>query len=365
MKVIAACLVDFEHGPLGTRARLEDDLCGETILRRTLKQLLSARRIASVHVLVHASQKQRAEAAVAGLAVQVETHNADPVPWRAYVASARKWTLDAWRGGLAGTTVFDESAHPWLLEALARREQADGVADIPPAAVLLDPHLLDAMIEHYEQVHDQVRMTFTQAPPGLAVAIYAPSLLADLAKANHWPGRMMAYNPAQPARDMIMLPCFYPPAPEVRQAVGRCIADTTSALERLGAILRTTQDIPAPDAVTVCRRLADEQSANSPALPDEVEIELTTEDPLPDTRLRPRGRAVDRRGPMDDTVFDALIDELAGRDDARIVLGGFGDPLMAPNFTRCLHKCRSAGIFARFRGPVDGPQLHAMPAQVP
>jgi len=350
MKIIAACLVDFDRGPLGTRARLEEDLHGAAVLRRTLMRLRAARQVASVHVLAPAAQKQRAEAAVAGLDVQVETHEAEPVPWQAYVASARKWSLDAWRGGLGGTSVFDESLHPWLLAALGRREKADGVVDVPAGAALLDGQMLDAMIAHYEQVHEQVRMTFTQAPPGLAAAIYAPALLADLAEANHWPGRMMAYQPAKPARDMIMLPCFWPPGLEVRTAAGRCIADTRTAVERIASILRDVGNGASadrsPDAATVARWLTEVAAERVGALPSEVEIELTTDDPLPDSVLRPRGGAVGPRGPMPDDVFDAVIEELADRDDARVVLGGFGDPLLADNFARCLQKCRLAGVFA-------------------
>jgi hypothetical protein len=80
-------------------------------------------------------------------------------------------------------------------------------------------------------------------------------------------------------------------------------------------------------------------------LPEEVEIELTTDDPLPETALRPRGQAVGRRGPMAEAVFDRLIGELAGRDDMRVVLGGFGDPLLHPGWARCVARCREANVF--------------------
>ncbi len=349
MKIIAVCHADFDCSPFGTPARLEADLEGIAVLRRTLMCARAARRVASVHVLVPAPQRQRAESAAAGLDVQVETHEADPVPWQSYVASARKWSLDAWRGGLGSTSVFDETLHPWLLGALAQRESADGVVDVPAGASLLDCDLLDAMIAHYEQVHKQVRMTFTQAPPGLASAIYAPELLKDLTEANHWPGRMMAYQPAKPARDMIMLPCFYPPPFEVRTAVGRCIADTHSAVERMASIIQAAGNSASndrtPDASAVARWLTASSVPRVGELPCEVEIELTTEDPLPDTTLRPRGRAINRHGSMPQPVFDTIIDELSARDDVRIVLGGFGDPLLADNFAQCLRKCRDAGIF--------------------
>ena len=349
MKVIAVVNADFTKGALGTRSRLGDDLAGQTVLRRTLGRVLAARRIASVHLVVDKSQEPLARSAAEGLDVKVETHQAAPVPWQTFVACARKWSLDAWRGGLSGACAFDESLHPWLLEALAKREQADGVVDVPPAAALLDPALLDAMVQHYESAASDVRMTFTQSAPGLTAAIYAPSLLADLARTGQSPGRMMAYNPAEPRRDMIMLSCFYAPATDVRRAAGRCIADTTAGLDRIAACFRECQPNGTnvtPDAAAISRWLLARRCGHVEPLPAEVEIELTTEDSLPDTTLRPRGPAVGRRGPMDFALFERLVVELAGRDDVRIVLGGFGDPLLHPEFDRCLRRCRELNFFA-------------------
>ncbi|HSW45009.1 MAG TPA: radical SAM protein [Phycisphaerae bacterium] len=371
MKVIGVIHADFDRGPLGTAARLTDDLAGRSVLRRTLQQVLracpktragpassrsisrvlgqapNANHLASVHLVVQAAQESRARAAVDGLDVKIETHDAAAVPWRDYLITTRKWSMDAWRGGIGGTCVFDESLHPWVLDALARREQADGVVDIPAAAPLLDPVLLTAMIEHFGKVADDVRMTFTQSAPGLTAAIYAPSLLADLARTSQCPGRMMAYNPAEPRRDMIMLPCFCAPETEVRRARGRCMVDTQDAMQRVAACLTElgAANNDPPDAAAVSRWLLGRQWTFVPDLPAEVEIELTTEDSLPETTLRPRGPIVGRRGPMDAAVFERLIDELARRDDVRIVLGGFGDPLLHPEFSRLARRCRETGIF--------------------
>ncbi len=349
MRVIAAISADFEQTTLGTSARLEADLRGETVLRRTLRRVLQTRGLAGVHLVVPAAQAERAARAAAGLAVRIETHDAAPVPWGAYVRSARKWSLDAWRGGLSGASVFDESLDPWVLDGLVRREAADGIVDVPAASCLLDPALLDAMIEHYEGVYQEVRMTFTQSAPGLSAAIYAPSLLADLVKAVQPIGRTMAFNPADIRKDMIMLPCFYPPHSDVRQAFGRCLADTGTACDRVARILdhaaaRGGED--ELDALRISQWLLEHRLHECGDLPAEVEIELTTEDPLPGSTLRPRGSAVERRGPMDEGLFARLVAELAGRDDLRVVLGGFGDPLMHPQWPRCVRLCREAGVFA-------------------
>lgn len=348
MKIIATLTADFQRSAIGTRSRLTDSIAGETVIRRTLRRVAASTAIDSIHLLVHKSQASQARTAVEGLNVRIETHETADVPWRQLMTSARKWSLDAWRGGLAGACVFDETAHPWLLEALGRREQADGIVDVNPAAVLLDPNVLDAMIAHFADVRESVRMTFTQSAPGLTAAVYTTELMADLAQAGQSVGGMMVYRPAEPRRDMIMLPCFWAPDTLIRRACGRCVVDTDSAFERVEAILADlgpSSSDGVPEAGAVSGWLLAHRFQAPPALPAEVEVELTTEDPLFDTVLRPRGAAVGLRGPMTDVTFDRLVTELAERDDARLVFGGFGDPLRHPAWPVFVKRAREAGVY--------------------
>ncbi|GMU21412.1 MAG: hypothetical protein AMXMBFR13_15050 [Phycisphaerae bacterium] len=353
MKILAAIEADFEWGALGTRSRLADELGGETVLRRTLRRVLAARRVAGVHLVVEPRHESLARQMAVGLDVKVETHDGGAVPWREYVAAARKWSLDAWRGGLGGMTAFDECCNPWVLASLARREGADGVAAVPAGAVLLDPVLLDVMIEHFEKVANDVRLVFTQTTPGLSAAIYQTALLSDLAENRQPLGRVMAYRPSDPHRDMTVQPCFYPVASSVAHAVGRCVADTDTAMARLGAMIREASAGGAgPVSETAGDVLPCEQVSERLVgslrdidfLPDEVEIELTIEDSLPESTVRPRGRAVPARGPIGRELFTRIIDELADRDDARVVLGGYGDPLLHPEWREYVAHCRRAGM---------------------
>jgi hypothetical protein len=346
MKVIATLLADFERSPLGTRSRLRDDLLGETVLGRTLRRVLAAKRVTSVHLLVHVSQHTLAREAAEGLNVVVDTHEATPPFWQGQVASARKWSLDAWRGGIAGYTAFDEYLHPWVLEALARREGAEAVAVVPPAAPLLDPVMLDAMIEQFERVRHEMRLVFTQCAPGLAATVCSPALIADLASSPQPLGRVMAYRPADPQRDMVMQSCYYSTEAVVAHGVGRCVVDTLSAADRVAAILRDlgSTNSKTTDTLAVSSWLRGHRH-DIPAAPAEVEVELTTEDPLPGSTLRPRGSAVPARSRMSEATFARVIEGLVGRDDACLVLGGFGDPLMHPRWAEFVRTAREAGVF--------------------
>lgn len=347
MKLIAVIVADFDRSPIGTRSRLADDLYGESLLRRTLRRITSSERLASVHLAVSTRHAGPAAEAAAGLDVNLETHAAAPVPWQKLVASARKWSLDGWRGGLVSATVLDEFTDPWVSQALGKRESADAVVAVPAAAPLIDPQLIDDMIARYEEIHEDARLVFTQSAPGLSGAIYATSLLDDLINAAQPVCRVMAYVPTQPQRDMIMQPCFHPVPAEIAHAMGRCIVDTQTAFDRVSEIVRNADgEEDGLSASAVSRSLTDRCFTPSGPLPLEVELELITEDSLPETALRPRGKVLGRRAAMEPAVFERLVHELSARDDTRIVLGGFGDPLLHPRLPDLLHMCRNAGIFA-------------------
>ncbi|MBI4581980.1 MAG: SPASM domain-containing protein [Planctomycetes bacterium] len=347
MKVIAAITADFERTFLGLPSRLNAELRGESVIRRTIKRLQRARQPASVHLLVDVGQEATARAAVAGLEVTVETHHAGEPPWRQYVASGRKWSLDSWRGGLAGTTVYDEFVHPWLLEALARRERADAVVDVPAAAPLLDPGLLDAMVQHYAKVHEDTRLGLAQTAPGLSGIVYRTEMLSSLTAGCLPPGRTMAYQPDSPQQDVLVQSCTCATEAAISHAWGRCIADTSTAMRRLELMLdevRTANGGGTPDALAISRWLLANRHAPLHALPDETEVEITTEDPLPFSSLRPRGPALGRGGEMDFDTFKRIVDELAVCDDRLLVLGGFGDPLLHPQWPEFIRYAREAGI---------------------
>jgi hypothetical protein len=349
MKVIAAITADFERTFLGLGSRLQMELRGESVIRRTVRRVRQARELADVHLLVHKNQEAAARSAVAGLDVKVEVHDAAVPPWSRYVASARKWSLDAWRGGLAGTTVYDEFNHPWLLEALARREGADAVVDVPAGAALIEPALLDALVQHYVKVRGEVRLALQQTAPGLSAIIYQAEALSQLAEKTQPPGRMMAYLPDEPHKDIIHQPCLCVTEAAISHAWGRCIADTSTALVRMDRLLGDlmvggSSPDDSPDALAISRWLTANRHAPLQPLPDEVEVEITTEDPLAESTLRPRGRALGRRGQMDIATFQRIVSELGSGDDRLLVLGGFGDPLLHPDLGEFLRMARASGV---------------------
>jgi radical SAM protein with 4Fe4S-binding SPASM domain len=344
MKVIAAIEADLLRSPLGTSSRLREDLAGTPILRRTLGRVRQARRLASVHVVTSLDQKGPVTDLLAGLGVAVEAHDAGPPPWQERVRHARKWALDGWRGGVGGLCAFDECIHAGALGALGRRERADAVASVPAAAVLLDPAMLDAMVEHLEKLAEDTRIVFAQTPPGLSAFLARPDILDELYGAGHPPGALLTYIPDNPQLDLTTKPCCYVVPSIIAETSARLLADTRRGIELLTNLL-AGHDERTLSAERICEWIVTRRTGHLDRLPREVELELTTDDQLVETSLRPRGKRVPSRGPASIDLVRRMAEELGQYDDSLLLLGGFGEPLLHPELAEVLRTCRETGVF--------------------
>jgi hypothetical protein len=335
--VIAAAEVDLNVSPIGTRSRLADDLLGKPVLRRTLERLARVRQIEGIFLMCPAEQRARCAELVKGFNVTVCGHEAGPAPWQTLVQTARKWSLDGWRGGLGGTTYFDEFTDARLLTALLDQFPAELVLCVPAGAAVLDPDLADRMIARMKADSHDSRVTFVQAPPGLAGILLDARLIRELAEAKVPVGCIFSYKPDEPRKDLIFEPCCCPTPAAVRHVGGRLVADTRRSFETLENLLTNHPD---PDMETLGHWLIRRETSWVPSLPCEVEIELTTDDPYPNSLVRPRGAHVGRRGPIHVEILRRIVEELAAYDDSLIVLGGFGDPVRHPDLPAILEALR-------------------------
>ncbi len=355
MRIIACLTADLERSPLGTRSQLRDELAGVPILRRTVERVLRAKQAAGVFVITPAAQAPAVRELLSGLDAHIETYDGAEPPYAALVRAGRVWGLDGWRGGIGSLCAFDEDVLVGHTSVLADREKADAVLCVHAAAPLVDPDLLDAMIAHYEANIEQAKITLVQAPPGIGGVILGRDVLTQLAPSGQPPGALLIYQPDNPAPDAAGKEACYRPAAEVIEARGRLICDTRRSRERVQALLDAGGD--SMDAREVGRRLNERRFQVEPE-PCEIEIELTTDDPLwTASRLRPRGARVPKRGPIDPGVIERALSELQAYDDVRVVLGGFGEPCAHPEFASICRMIRDAGIMAiaaRTNAGVDG-----------
>lgn len=338
MKTIAVLQADLEVTPLGTKSRLTEELGGVTIIRRTVDRVRRMKRLSAVHVLCPSRQVERCESLLRGTDAVIHAYDAGPPPWANLVQPARKWSLDGWRGGIGGTSHFDEYVDARLIAGLLKSKKANAVLCVPAAAPLVDPDLADRMIESHREADDDIRLTFCQAPPGVAGIVLTASLVLELAQKGIPLGWIFSYKPDSPQRDMIFQPCCYDVPAELRHAVGRLTADTLRSTQRVAALLSAHDE---PDLVRIGSWLTEHEHTIVEPLPREVEIELTTADPYPESAVRPRGSRVVSRGPIDTAIVERVVEELIRYDDALVVLGGFGDPLLHPQFSEILRAIRS------------------------
>lgn len=394
MKIGGAIFADFSSSFPGGASALPLRIGRRTIIGHTLDRFLHIEGLDARCVIVHprdeAAARQAVELAGAADRVHVAAIDDGARPRRELIRAARKWSMDAWRGGLLGTTYFDEFVEPRAVLRAIRHMECDALLCLDGAMPVLDPALASAMTARQRSHEAEAPFVFTQAPPGFAGVVLQRELIAESAQHDLPIGLRLAYRPEFPQGDPINRPPCVAAPPSVVRSAARWTGDTQRSRALLAMALAAVGETA--DAKTLSDWLAAHRSELDCDLPREVEIELTTDDPLPDSTLRPRGarlvrRAADGRGLSDvslsgtlrtdrgtgagenrraavevalagashsDAGGEAWVDvasvrrvaeELALSDDSLVVLGGHGDPLRHPQFGEIVRAVRSAGVF--------------------
>lgn len=346
MTLVAALVADFESTFLGGRSQLLRPLGDATVLGHALRRLAKVEGVAQRFLCVRPRDAAPAQAALAasGLGGRVELLPIDAGrrPRRELFRAARKWNLASWRGGPLSATWFDEYVEPACAAQIMDACDAAAVLIADGHQPLLDPAIGTAMVAHFRNNEKEARLVFTQAPPGLAGVLLTRSAVADLLERQIPLGILLGYRPEMPQGDPITrVACLQLPA-HIAQTQARFVADTlrsTSLIERIFGELGSDAD-----ASAVCLWTQGVDCDRAGNLPLEVEIELTTDDPLPDTVLRPRGPRVPRRCVENLDALARVAAELATLDDRLVFLGGFGDPLLHPKFAPVVGIFRGAGV---------------------
>ncbi|MBI5863430.1 MAG: radical SAM protein [Planctomycetes bacterium] len=344
MKIIAAIFADFAESFLGGPAALERRLGPRTVIEHTLRRLLHVEEADGRCLLVRPRDREAAQRAVqaAGAADRVDVLPLDDGVRvrRGLIRSARKWGLESWRGTPLGTTWFDEFVEPMAVGRVLDHYQADGVLCFDGSQAVLDPVLASGMTRHARENAAEADFVFSQAPPGLTGLYLGRQVTRDLLE-NNWPfGLLLAYRPEMPRGDLITRLMCYPLAAEIAQSAERWLPDTNRTWSLIEAAMRELGE--QATAAALCAWSAKRRGIA--AFPDEIEWELTTRDPLPETTLRPRGSRVPPRELTDLDALSRIAAELVQDDAAAVVLGGHGDPLLHPRFAEICARIRAAGV---------------------
>jgi len=238
----ACVLVDAEVGGLGIGRDLSASFAhGMNPLRLLLARLARCTRLAGVVLLCRDERGTRAVVGDAPAGVRVEYE-----PWRACQrerrakAVGRAWSRHCWRGGLGNLTCFDEALDAHALAPVMRARSIDAALVIGADWALVDPVLVDALIERHEERPAAHAMTFTQAVPGLAPCLLAASLVEEMARVGGVGasvGTLVGYSPVAPQSDPIAKGVCVEVPPGVRDAFVRCVPDTPVHAARLSRAL--------------------------------------------------------------------------------------------------------------------------------
>lgn len=345
MKIIAAMFADFEQSFPGGPAALQTRVGAQTVIGHALQRMAAIEGVEQRLLVVRPRDEEAAHEALraVSLAGTVEVCATDDGrrPRLELVRCARRWNLHAWRGAPLGLTYFDEYVEPVAVARVLQRAQAGAVLCLDASMPLLDAGIAARMITHLRQSAGEALFVVTQAPPGLAGIILSAEALGALVKAGAPVGVLLAYRPEAPRADPIArAECVRLPA-HITEVAARLTADTRRSRELVaGALAALGENCGAGE---VCRWVDAADAHRAPdALPIELELELTTDDPLPETTLRPRGARVPPRRLHDLEAVSRLAQELAAHDDSCLVLAGHGDPLLHPEFAGICQRLRRA-----------------------
>lgn len=346
MKIAAAVFADFHQSFLGGPSQLSTILCGRTVLEHLLIRLARVTGLDHRAICVQGRDQDAAREAVAHLGMQsmIDVLPIDDGvrPRRSLIRSARKWNLSGWRGSPFATTWFDEYVEPLAVARVLDHYKCHHLLCLEGHQAALDVGIADRMIAYRREDPPEAQFIFTQAPPGLAGVILSREITRELLEKDLPLGITLAFRPEMPQPDLITKPHCFRVAPELIHTSLRLNADTRRGRELLEAGWKALGTDC--DGKSLCTWLHRNAESAAGALPLEIELELTTSDPLPETRIRPRGARIPTRALENLESVRRLATELAAYDDRALVLAGHGDPLRHPRFAEICHAVRSAGV---------------------
>lgn len=352
MTSIAIIQVDLHQGRFGHAVSLLDQLAGKTVLQHTIDRVS---RIAGLDeiVLMHPvdqslnGQYDAPESGPLITSAVMQTRQSDD--WlRGVIGSGRKWSLTAWRGGIGGMTIYDEMlpAYPFL--QVVRDRGAESVVALRGDWCCIDPEFATQQLELHRSAPEAMKLTFTQAPPGLSPLVAHHSVLQEMADHSATVANLLCYNPKKPVIDPMGKDVNVQVLASVRGQYRRFIYDTPRAVDHLQAIANQAgSSMASADAATI----TDASRAvemNEPwrqfeRLPQQINVELSPRRPV-NGPIVPQHHLDLPREDMSPETIDALLAPLPAISDCALLFGGLGDPLLHDDVFQTLVRATDAGL---------------------
>lgn len=349
--------VDPWHGGLGTPRSLAEHLAGKTAIQWTLERLGRSREAASIVLLAPEGFDLDAllDRRAIGLPLEIHRTKGSPFgPERAAIAAARLWSDSSWRGGIAGTTVYDEVLAPRAMyEAMTRFGVTAAVVVGPdwPLVAVESEEGCDGLVRRHRTRPELLRIVFNQSPPGMCGVLVERSLMAELAQGGRRAtvGWLLGYEPTRPQQDPIAKDVCVQIDHVVRRSLVRAVFDTPRNMIRMrraiepGLSERGT-GVGGIDARAAIELLEHQLFDTVPYFtPQHLMIELNTGRQGSGAASPHRMGSV-QRPVMTERRFARLVEQVAESRDCVMTFCGAGDPLLHPDVARFVRMAKDGGV---------------------
>lgn len=346
-RIAALVPIDLEANALGVPRSLAEPFHGTTVLHATLDRLAQTPSIESIILIAPHGSDIESLIDATRIAKPIEIERCDGSPFgkeHRAIAAARLFAQSSWRAGIAGMSIYDEALCPTLMHEIMQQRGLSAAIIAAPDWPLIDPTAetgCEALILRHLQQPDKLNLVFSQAPPGLYGCLISATLMSELAQRNRLStvGGLLIYQPHAPQPDPIARDANIQIDHRIRSAM--CRATFDSARTRSALNKSATNSTNHVDIVTALRDIA----RNDPQRPQHITLELTAQRTSCGL-FAPQSYLAINRAPMNRTLAESIIAQLATIDDAVLSFAGAGDPLLHPEFDAIVRFAREAGVRA-------------------
>ena len=346
MTAIICLPVDWRVNSVGLPSLLAEEIDGAPVLYHTVNRLTLSNDYKVVLLFAEGPDAEgdvrRTREMLSGLEYEIHVSSAGDVPSRDFLRRGRLWSLASWRGGIGGTTYYDEAGAPAALVEAAEKFAADTVGLLTSDSPLADPHLASQLVAWHREHIRNARVTVTGVPPGLAPAFFNVEILKNLAQLNLTLAASVAYRPSAPQRDLAATEAHFESDIEIRTCPWRLTAHSARQLELLRALARLGASPRTAKSLDVVRALAANPEVAAGEIPAQLEIEPTTRTDAAPFCLREyvSSREVADM-PLD--AFGRIVSSLGPANDVVVSLEGLGEALLHPELAALVACAKKAG----------------------
>jgi hypothetical protein len=352
--VVGGVLSVMRRDWMGRDRELESlTICGQSTTLLSLRRMLEVEGLREVVVVTDVpefvqqqvaclSQQQQSRARVIDVRSISDLADDTMARWTpGKLVAARAWSRHAWRGGLAGLTIWDEV----LCSGVSQRSLVRLIEQLGLDAVLvacgdwpvMDSGLMGDLVKRHQDNLGEQPFTFAASAAGSCGILVGRETLQKLivaeAEMQGTIGIPLAYGPLRAMPDLLGESCCAPVVPGLRQVAVRCTAETRWQCEMIEQALKAAghsqgdrvSGVQASSAINAW--LQSDAAMAHAAVRRLLELEVAMDDSLPlDVQARRVGVGISHvAGNEVIARLQSVLGDCAGESEACVTLISRGD----------------------------------------